>query len=146
MNRFAPPHATQRPPRPVGRQTNVCVVDPRTDDYSLWRDAAETHGLQLTFLATADEALRHSRTQAVDLWVVNTELAGLSGFELCGMLKARSAHTAVYLVADAHSPATERAAWASRATVYTCKPAHADLLEQWWQRRCQPTHSLPCVI
>src|SRR5688572_5184157 len=105
MNRLASHSCTRQPAPPLDSQATVCVVDARPEDYLDWQSTAEASGLKLSFYATADEALRHARMQAVDLWIVNAELPGLSGFELCGMLRDRSARTAVYLVSDQYSPA-----------------------------------------
>ena len=96
---------------------------------------AEAKGVKLQIVASAEEALRLARTAAVDLWVINTKLPGLSGFELCSMLKSRSAPTAVYLVADHYSPEIEHLAWRSQATLFGCKPAHEAWLTQWLDHR-----------
>jgi DNA-binding response OmpR family regulator len=117
--------------RLVNRTLTVCVVDPQPAAYSDWLDAAHASGLRLQILASAEEALRYSRTAAVDLWMIHTELPGLSGFELCGMLKARAPATPVYLVADGYSPAAEQRAWQARATMFAVKPARPNWLE-WW--------------
>ena len=121
------------------RETTVCVVDPRAADYETWHGEAAGAGLMLHFCSTAEEALRFGRTHAVALWVVNTELSGLSGHELCGMLKNLSAATLVYLVADQYSPAAERAAWSARATLFGCKPAHTAWLSEFLQFQSRPT-------
>jgi CheY-like chemotaxis protein len=116
---------------PATRIPTVCVVDPHVDDYQDWRLAAEAHGVELRFVASAEEALRLARAQGIDLWVVNTRLPGLSGCELCGMLKSRSGHTPVYLVADEYSPEEECAALRARATLFSCKAMRQALLDQW---------------
>ena len=117
--------------RPAARTQAVCVVDPQADGYSGWAELAQASGVQLQIVASAEEALRLSRTQAIDLWVVNTALPGLSGFELTSMLKTRSAQAAVYLVADHYTPEVERLAWQSRASMFGCKGAQTAWLEQW---------------
>src|SRR5688572_3915649 len=123
-------------PRPTGqmrppatRIPRVCVVDSKADDYQGWNATADANGFRLQFEVSVEEALRLARTAAVDLWVVNTELPRLSGYELCAMLKARSAHAAVHLVADRYTAEAEQAAWAARATVFRCKTAQSDWLE-----------------
>ena len=117
------------------RISTVCVVDPNADDYQGWSAAVEANGAQLQIFASAQEALRYSRDHDADLWVVNATLPDLSGFELCGMLQAKSKPAPVYVVADEYSPAAERAAWQSRATLFGCKPAQATLLAAWLESR-----------
>ena len=129
--------------QPATRIPSVCVVDTRLDDYQGWESRGEAHSVRLHFVTSAAEALRLSRTTEVDLWVVNTELPGLSGCELCGMLKSQRAGATVYLVADHYSPETERAAWAARATMFGCKPQHQAWIETWLGlRRNKPTLKL----
>ena len=96
---------------------------------------AQAQGGRLQIVASADEALRFSRAHPTDLWVVNTKLPGLSGTELCGLLKARSPQVPVYLVTDQYTPEGERAAWQARATLFGCKPAHHDWLGEWLENQ-----------
>ena len=130
--------------RPITRIPTVCIVDPQADDYQGWDLLARANGLRLEILANADEALRFSRTVAVDLWVINTELPGLSGSELCSMLKSRSPAIPIYLVTNRHSPAIEQAARQARATLFGCKPAHSDWLDAWLGRRREVTAPQRC--
>jgi hypothetical protein len=70
------------------------------------------------------------------LWVVNTHLPGISGPELCSMLRARS-RSPIYLVADQYSLATEQTAWQARPTLFGCKPAHRQWFEDWLRHQTQ---------
>jgi len=117
--------------KPATRIPVICVVDPKPDDYEGWESQATASGARLHIVAGAEEALRFSRTTAVDLWVVNTQLTGLSGCELCSMLKARSPAVPVYLFADSYSPAVEQAARQARATLFGVKPEHQTWLSSW---------------
>jgi len=121
--------------QPAGPVPTVCVVDRAVADYQQWHATARDAGVRLEVVATPTEALRLARAGAVDLWVINTELPGLSGCELCNMLKAQSPTATVYLVADQYSPATERAAWGARASMFGCKPAHTEWFDHWLQAR-----------
>src|SRR5689334_18512077 len=91
-----------------GRQTlrtppriaTICIVDPQSDQRAEWLAATEAGNIQVHFAASAAEALRTARNTTVDLWVIDADLPGLSGYELCGMLRNRNGHTPVYLVAN----------------------------------------------
>src|SRR5262245_2250192 len=116
----------------------VCVVDPRPSDYEGWDQAAQELGVRLEFVTNASAALRQAHLRQVDLWVVNSTLIGLSGTELCHMLKAQSGQNVVYVVADEYSAAIEQDAHASRANLFECKPLTCSRLESWfalWQKR-----------
>jgi DNA-binding response OmpR family regulator len=120
----------QLPPRHT-RTVTVCVVDPQASDYRSWQQSAADAGVRLRTLANAEEDLRVARTERFDLWVVNAELPGRSGYELCLMLKTQSAATPVFMVADRYSPQAEQEAWRSRATLFGCKPTHEEWLAAW---------------
>jgi DNA-binding response OmpR family regulator len=116
---------------PSTRIPTVCVVDPQAEDYRGWDDLGDAQGVQLRIVASADEALRFSRTAAVDLWVVNVVLPGLSGTELCSMIRSRGGSAPVYLVADKYSSEAERAVWANRGTLFAVKPTHTAAFRHW---------------
>src|SRR5262245_9681845 len=75
--------------RSATRMPTVCIVDPQLDDYQDWIRLAKARGIRLEMVDSAADALRLSRTIAVDLWVINTSLPCLSGYELCEMLESR---------------------------------------------------------
>jgi CheY-like chemotaxis protein len=130
----------------ASRSLAVCVVDPAAEDYAAWQAQAQQAGVRLLFAASAEAALRLARGESIDLWVASTQLPGISGCELCGMLKARSATTPVYLVAGEETDDAldlERRAYAARATMFGRKPGHADWLRQWIaNRQPVPTNEL----
>ena len=111
------------------------MVDTLAADYQDWHELAQDSGVKFQIVASAEEALRLARTAAVDLWVVNTELPGLSGYELCGMLKSRSKASSVFMVAHEYSAVAEKRAWAARATLFGIKGAHTSWLADWLHTR-----------
>lgn len=121
--------------RPATHIPTVCVVDPKADDYRGWLAFSEGNGVLLQIVASAEEALRLARTTAIDLWVINTELPGLSGYELCSMLKDRQPSAAIYLMANEYTPAVERQALRHRATLFGCRGGHIEWLRQWLLQR-----------
>ena len=139
----APRQTAERRCQPATRIPVICVVDPKRDDYQGWEAQVQATGGRLQFFTSAAGALKFSRTNAVDLWVVNTKLPGLTGAELCSMLKSQSVQTSVYLVADEYSPEVERAAWRARATLFGCKGGHDEWLNDSLEGRLsQPLSSL----
>jgi CheY-like chemotaxis protein len=129
-------HCSARPRRsPTDLAVTICVVDRQGGDYRDAASLAKTNGIRFEMVPSGAEALRFSQSNRVDLWVVSTELPGLSGYELCRMLKDRDSKAAVCLVADEPSPAAERGAWSARASMFCCKPGHRELLDQWIERQ-----------
>ena len=142
MTRLLPRRSDRHTLAAPRRTRTICVVDPQPADYLGWESLAQAGGVELCFVADAEQALRLSRTQPVDLWVINTELPGLSGYELCGMLKAQHPRSTVFVVADKYSAAAERLAWAHRATLFSVKPEQYSWLSLWEQsrsRRSEPS-------
>jgi DNA-binding response OmpR family regulator len=111
----------------------VVVVNACPSDLGSWQEP----DVRLISVGSGAEALRLAHTRSVDLWVVNTELPDLSGFELCEMLKSQHRQRTVCLMADAYSPQAERAAFAARATMFGCKPQLAAWIETWLAHRRQ---------
>ena len=97
----------------------------------------------MQMVASAEEALRLARTTSIDLWVVNTSLPGLSGGELCSMLKSRPGRHQVHLVANDYLLAAEQEAWRSRATLFACKEAHIGWLRDWLHHGDHTSAPLP---
>ena len=116
------------PPRQAAPVTTICIVDPHSVGYQSWGEATDLQDVRVEIVPSAEAALRLAQTMAIDLWVIDVDLPGLSGIELCSMLKARSNRTLVCLVSEHFSAEDERAAWAARPTLIACKPGHFDWL------------------
>jgi DNA-binding response OmpR family regulator len=133
--------------RHSARRLSVCVVDPGVGDYADWPTVAQKHGVELTLVSSAEEALRADREQRFDFWFVSTALPGLPGADLCRMVKSRRPAAALAIVCDRYSPEAEIAARGAGATLFVCKPAHHDALAGWLTRaRGVPTsrRASPC--
>jgi DNA-binding response OmpR family regulator len=107
----------------------LCVVDAGRDAYLAWQAAAANRGWEIVLAESASDALRLSRIQSIDRWVVCESLLEMPGSELCGMLRSRNRTAAICLVTDRHSPESERAAYAAGATMYAVKPLDAEWCE-----------------
>jgi two-component system response regulator MprA len=107
----------------------VCLVDPKPGEQRQWEALAQANGLHIEVVESAEMALRQAHRQRIDLWVVNTQLPGLSGCELCGMLRAQGNRAPIHLVADTYSAEEERAAYAARATSFRCIPLEQSVVD-----------------
>ena len=65
------------------------------------------------------------------LWIINTRLHDMSGFDLAETLKAGLPHVDVFLVADAYDPQDERRALSIGVARYVCKPPSGLWLRGW---------------
>lgn len=119
-------HSQQLETRPGGSAT-VAVVDPRPGDYRVLLDAPLSAAVRWEFLSCGRDALRLSRAEQIDLWVIHLVLPDMTGLELCTMLRARLCRPAIYIVSDEYCAEDERAARARGASLFGCKP-----IQPWW--------------
>jgi DNA-binding response OmpR family regulator len=125
------PLLNARATRRSRRTPTVCIVDPAPHSYEPWRREAEVREVDVVLVASAAEALRIARTQPVDFWLVSAALAGLSGVEVCDMLRRRQRHATIALVAEEYSPDLERSARRAGVSVFVCKPTQWVGLAGW---------------
>jgi DNA-binding response OmpR family regulator len=131
-----PRSTNPQPLRQAAHTETIWIVDARAGDYQDCRSAAEAKGAEIQLFGRAHDALRLARGASVDLWVINAEQpAGMSGFELCALVKELSPDAAVFLVADEYSSDCELRSLQARATLFACKPGHDELLAHWLEHR-----------
>lgn len=109
----------------------VQIVDPRYADYDSLLHLAASAGFDLNFTRTGHAALRAGRLGSVDLWIVNTKLPDMSGFDLLGMLRSARADSTVFVVDSDYQLEHERQATLLQAAQYLCKPVVASWLGDW---------------
>ena len=105
----------------------LCIVDPRPDDYLPLSELARERGLQFRLLEDGRSALRVDPAEPVDIWMINTRLPDMTGFDLHEMLVDRLDSAFVALVDEEYSDRRERIARRSGAKLYVCKPP-----QLWW--------------
>jgi DNA-binding NarL/FixJ family response regulator len=120
---------SQSVPSEFSLPPTICVVDTKgTASFNPHEPPTEA---RFRFVNQSGDALRLAATERIDLWVVNAYLAGLSGTDLCRMLKARDRHARVVLIADEHSDTLERSALAAGATMFIVQPTAPDEFIDW---------------
>ena len=125
---------------------DVIVVDPRPDDYALLLGAAGV-GLQFQFGGDGEQAVRVRPSTTNVLWLVNTVLPDMSGFELYQLLAERDGRPTVYLVGDQFQREDELRAITLGAALYATKPPRLDWLTEWrhWELLSSRTPHLAAV-
>jgi hypothetical protein len=132
----------------VPDETRVVIVDPNPSDYAHFFDGAErasrdasgeiqvhAHDDQpasrFRFVSSAREALRVVPDGADVLWIINTHLPDLTGFDLYSMLAERLEGVPVWLVGDEYDTSEELEAYCTNAAMYACKPVCQTWLAEW---------------
>jgi len=121
----APP--PPQPRRLRGEGSRVLLVDDDPDLRDVVAAMLEAVGLLVTEAGSAEEALERSRLDPPDLIVLDWNLPGMSGLELCKVIRADAslAHLPV-LFLTAHSATQDMvAAFAAGADDYVMKPFRA---------------------
>ena len=67
---------------------NVVVVDPRFDTYKSLAASARLGKLNLHFRSSGADAIKLSRKQPVDAWLIATDLDDMSGHDLVELLRS----------------------------------------------------------
>lgn len=121
------------------RSPRIVFVDPRPGDYEKLVFDWQAHQLpqdrtSCQFLTSAREALRLDVQDSMTLWIVNTKLPDIDGFDLCEMLQQRSDHSVVWIVSDGHSIQEEVKAYCTGASTYLCKPLESAWLKEWQEK------------
>lgn len=127
-------------PQPTTNGTlDVLIVDPKPGDYAQLAATLVEEPFVFRYLSTADEALRVLPGSGMALWLINTRLPDMSGFELYELLRARHDGAPIYLIGDEYTVQEELRSRACGAALYMCKPPDAAWLADWrTQRIAQP--------
>lgn len=135
----------------VPEETRVVIVDPNPGDYAHFfdgvrgasRDASgeiqvpahdDQPASRFRFVDSAREALRVAPEYGDVLWIINTHLPDLTGFDLYSMLADRLGDVPVWLVGDEYDTQEELEAYCTNATMYACKPVCQAWLAEWQSR------------
>ena len=112
------------------RHPTVAIVD---DDSRVQGELVEAfpHRLNIQTFRSGDAAMRYPGRASVALWIINTRLPDISGFDLCQQLAASGQRPAIYLMGDQYDESDERRSYLCGAKVYVCKPAKAVWLQSW---------------
>jgi CheY-like chemotaxis protein len=100
----------------------VAVVDSTPQDYHGLLAAAARPGVSVHFLSSGNDSLRFSRRVPTVVWLVNTSLPDMSGFDLADMLRSIRPSALVFMIGDAYSLDDEMQALTLGLAKYLCKP------------------------
>jgi CheY-like chemotaxis protein len=100
----------------------VAIVDSSPQDYNALLVAANTPGVSIHFLLSGNDALRFARRYPSGLWVINTQLADMSGFDLAEMLRSLRPSALVFIIGNEYRVDDEMQALTLGLAKYLCKP------------------------
>lgn len=128
----------------------IVIVDPACDRYADFVAAARAGEAGLHFCSDGRSAVRMARRFRADVWLVSTELADMSGFDLLEMLSTHVVHgdvdpmlsgarisldrlgegqrSAIFMVADEYRLEDEQRALVSGIAGYLVRPITLDVI------------------
>jgi DNA-binding response OmpR family regulator len=128
----------------------IVIVDPACDQYADFVQAARAGEIGLHFCSDGRSAVRMARRFRADVWLVGTELADMSGFDLLEMLSTHVVHgdvdpmlsgsrislgrlgegqrSAIFMVADEYRLEDEQRALVSGIAGYLVRPITLDVI------------------
>jgi two-component system phosphate regulon response regulator PhoB len=118
-----PPVAVQAPP-----DSRVLVVDDDCHVQTVVAAMLGASGFEVSSVGTAEEAFDHLQERRVDLLVLDWNLPGMSGLELCKRLRAAAgalAHLPILFLTAHSSAADVSQAFAAGADDFVSKPFRA---------------------
>ena len=112
--------------------TRVVVIDPQIDDYRCLIKPARNQLVRLTLTTTGGNALRLAPSFADAVWLVNTQLPDLDGFDLLEMLRSLDGKFRIAMIDDHYDQQHERRALQLGAIQYVCKPVQPNWIWAWY--------------
>jgi two-component system phosphate regulon response regulator PhoB len=105
-------------------QTRVLVVDDVEDVRELARSSLVAVGMSVAEASSGEDALRVTRRFAPDCVVLDINLPGISGLEVCRIIRAdrRNAHVAILMLTGDSEAAGKATAFSLNADDYMVKP------------------------
>ena len=109
--------------KPLSAPSNrIAIVDSSPEDYIELLAAADRPGVSIHFLISGNDALRFARRYHSGLWVINSQLPDMSGFDLAEMLRSVHRSAVVFLIGDEYRLDDEMQALTLGLAKYLCKP------------------------
>ncbi len=114
------------------------IVDPTPQDYGDLLAAVDAPGVSIHFLLSSNEALRFAKRHPAGLWVINTRLTDISGFDLAQMLRSVRPSALVFMIGNEYRLDDEMQALTLGLAKYLCKPLEPSWILPHSQDFCVP--------
>ena len=106
---------------PNPHKSHVVVADARPRDYREPNSPDGQWNWRVHFLSGGAAAVQYARRRRADLWLINSRLPDISGFELLSVLRNLPVDAPICMVADQYDSGEEKRACAGGANLYLCK-------------------------
>ena len=113
------------------RSLHVVVVDECPGDYTNFRPLVQSGEIELQFVTSGGDALRLSHRWLIHLWLINTQLPDLSGFDVVEMLQPMPPGTAVFLIGNQYGSEDELRALRLGVSKFLVKPLSCEWLSDF---------------
>ena len=113
---------------PIQPRARVLCVDSDEDSREMLSTLLTVYQLETETVATGAQALSLIQAERFDLYLLETWLPGLDGFELCRRMRDVDPHTPILFFSGAAYEADQKRGIEAGATVYVSKPDVDDLL------------------
>lgn len=100
----------------------IAIIDSKPQDYAALLAALGTPGVSVHFLLSGNDALRFAKQYPSGLWVINTQLPDVSGFDLAQMLRSIRPSALVFMIGDEYCLDDEMQTLTLGLAKYLCKP------------------------
>ena len=120
----------------------LAIVDPTPQDYVDLLSAGGTPGVSMHFLVSGNDAIRFARRWQTALWVVNTRLLDMGGFDLAEMLRSIRPSALIFMIGDQYSLDEELQTLTLGLAKYLCKPLEPSWVLPQYEESCIPMSAL----
>jgi len=110
------------------RRPRVLYVDDDEDTRDMLSTLLRFSRIEAKAVATAGQALSSIQTERFDLYLLDSRLPDLDGFELCRRMRAFDAHTPILFFSGAAYEADKKRGIKAGANAYVIKPDLAGLI------------------
>jgi CheY-like chemotaxis protein len=107
----------------------ILCVDDNEDACFMLRALFGQEGVDAIAVQTVDEALKLMNDHDFDLYLLDTQLPGTSGIDLCTVIRAIDYKTPIVFYSASSHPEDRRRAMQCGATAYVLKPNIENLVE-----------------
>ena len=100
----------------------LAIVDPAPQDYGDVLSSAGVPGVSVHFLVSGNDAIRFAKRLQAGIWVINSRLCDMSGFDLAEMLRSIRPSALIFMIGDQYNLDDELQTLTLGLARYFCKP------------------------
>lgn len=118
--------------------TRVAIVDDSPNDYGNVLAAIARPDVSMHFMLTGHDAIRFARRWHAGVWVINSNLCDMSGFELAETIRGIKPNALVFIIGDDYCMDDEMQTLTLGLAKYVCKPLEPSWILPHSEDACIP--------